>query len=222
MYKICFDKDDNIIGFDLENPIYYINLLEINNVEKEIDEIIDKHEIDSLGRKIYLKINTGGDVIGKTVYINDNNFTYKPSYKQIVNKRMVKLIVEPDKFTIDDILQIKKDQLISKYECSDCILFELFNDDNILKSGVNTGKNIINLCECCEVSSNKINIDNNSQISIYYESNNNLEIYVSDNNKNFSQMLENEFININKKNIYLKIKSHQEVDIFCIAILLKK
>lgn len=220
MYKVCFNEDNKIIGFNINNCISYINIFDIANVTKEIlcDKYVEK--LDGFGRRTFLKKHkeTGNTTIissmEKEDFFEDELFEYTKMFKKIYEKRIVRLVDECDKFTLNDIVEAKKCQLISKYECSSCELFESF--DNINGENYISGKNFIRITNNSKVELDNIKCKKTSNVMIYCENNNKTEILLNDN-----IIEENKFCKAGTNNIKLELKSNNEVDIYSIAVLFK-
>jgi hypothetical protein len=221
MYKVCLDNNNNIVGFDLKNSIYYINLFDINNVTKDIKQYKEEQLKDSLGRKLYYQHNKQEDDTS-VVYIIDNNSTnyeYTPIITNIPIINEVFLIKDTNYFSLDNLISIKKEQLIKNFNCKDCILYEML-DSPAITFNANIGKNVIKIYSNSEAISNKIEMSNNSKIAIYYEANQDLNIAISDDAKTWIQIKRNEFIDYNNKEIFIKFISTTETDITSISILI--
>lgn len=218
MYKICFDENDNIIGFDLSICDYYINLFDINNVTKEIIEYESIQKVDSYGRKLYYMVNDSK----KSEVINTNilNCEYEPIMLQIPITREIRLTYEPNLFNMNDILIEKKKQIINNYKCLDSVLYELINEQEILNFNAISGKNIIRISGNSEVISNKITFNSNKKIKIYYESDQDINIQISNNGENFINMKKNSFVPYTDNSIYIKLNCTKETNIYCMAILI--
>lgn len=203
MYKIYFENN-KIINISNENNNidlykYYINLFNIN-VSKTIQKTIKVQTTDLLGR----------------VILNNNLPIY---HDEIINKE-VNLNMYSQYFTIEDIFNTKINQLKQQFNCTDILLDELYNNNNIFGFNTNIGQNSIIINN--EITSNIIT-SNYDNILIYSESdnsNNNLEYYISYDKLNFIK-LNNDFNKINNKSFYLKIKSNTKININSIGICFK-
>jgi len=203
MYKIYFENN-KIINISNENNNidlykYYINLFNIN-VSKTIQKTIKVQTTDLLGR----------------VILNNNLPIY---HDEIINKE-VNLNMYSQYFTIEDIFNSKINQLKQQFNCTNVLLDELYNNNNIFGFNTNIGQNSIIINN--EITSNIIT-SNYDNILIYSESdnsNNNLEYYISYDKLNFIK-LNNDFNKINNKSFYLKIKSNTKININSIGICFK-
>ena len=207
MYKIYFENN-KIINISNENNNidlykYYINLFNIN-VSKTIQKTIKVQTTDLLGR----------------VILNNNLPIY---HDEIINKE-VNLNMYSQYFTIEDIFNSKINQLKQQFNCTDVLLDELYNNNNIFGFNTNIGQNSIIINN--EITSNIIT-SNYDNILIYSESDdlngdliNNVEYYISYDKVNFIK-LNNDFNKINNKSFYLKIKSNTKTNINSIGICFK-
>lgn len=220
MYKVCFDKNDKIIGFNVKNCISYINLFNITNVNKCISEDKYVEELDSFGRRVFIKKHkkTGNTVLVSSMenrdFFEDELFEYTKKIKKIQEEKIIYLVNECDKFTIEDIINAKKEQLIEKYECSDCELFEIF--DNVKGENYVGGKNFIRINENSQIELDKVKCKKNSNVIIYCENDKNINITL-----NKKMVNGNEFLKVTAENIKLGFNSDEEINIYSIAILFK-
>lgn len=220
MYKVCFNEDNKIIGFNIKNCINYVNIFDIANVTKEIlcDKYVEK--LDSLGRRTFLKKHkeTGHTIVisamEKDDFFEDELFEYTKIFDKIQEKKIIYLVNESDKFTFNDIIETKKSQLLNKYGCSSCLLFETF--DNIYGENYISGNNFIRITKDSKVEFDNIKCKKTADVLIYCENNNGTEIML--NNKVIE---ENKFCRTNANNIKLQLQSDDVVDVYSIAILFK-
>lgn len=221
MYKVCFNENDNIVGFDLSNSIYYINLFNIKDVRKEITEYDYTQKSDSFGRKLYYMIGDDNVKI-ETPHTDMINCKYEPIMVKKPRKRDAELIFESNLFSENDIVIEKRKQLIDKYKCSDCLLFELLDEnDDVQFDNVISGTNIIRILENSETVSNKILLPKHKNISIYCESDYELDIKISGDGVGFVNYKKDSFINYaSYGNLYIKLKAAKETNIYCLAILI--
>ena len=223
MYKICFDQFNNIQNFDLFNSVNFINLFNIKEVSKDVIETEKIQSQDYLGRNLFYKINkklNTKETVVENYDINDINedIEYIPvTYDNPITKKVF-LISEPYKFTMQDIINEKNNQLLTQYNCKKCLLYELLDNKHVINNNSNTGSNIINING--EVISDEIKLSNNKKISIYYESDNDINISVSNDTKTWLDIKQNQFINFNNDNLYIKLISNCETNIYCLAILI--
>jgi hypothetical protein len=221
MYKVCLNDSNNIIGFDLKNSNYYINLFDINNVTKNIKEYKEEQVRDSLGRKMYYQYNTLSDITSITYIIdNDSKYTYTPITTLVPVENNVLLVSDTDKFTLSNLIHIKKEQLKNINNCKDCILYELLDDSMLLTFNTNIGKNIIKLYSNSETISNRVALSNNSKIAIYYEADNDLNIAISSDEKKWINVEKNQFIDYTEEQLFIKFSSTNETNIESIAVLI--
>lgn len=204
MKKICFDKKNKIIGFDLEDSRYYINVFYINNIYKNIQKSIKINDVDDLGRKKYR--------------IENNKKIPLLIDKEVKSKCFLE--IEPNEFNVNDIIDIKKNQLIKKYNCSDCLLEELLGDDVFNFKGATCGKNILKILSNNEIISNKISTEY-EKFYIYYEADNELTIEYSYNGINYHKFYFNEVLKSTNSGFTIKISSKKETNIYSFAILLQ-
>lgn len=220
MYKVCFNEDNKIIGFNMKNCIRYVNIFDISNVTKEIlcDKYIEK--LDVLGRRMFLKKHkeTGKTVVissmAKDEFFEDELFEYTKIFDKVQEKKTIYLTNESDKFALNDIIEAKKSQLLNKYECSSCILFESF--DNISGENYISGENFLRINSNSKVELNNIKCKKTANVMIYCENNNGTEILLND-----KVIEENTFCRTNANNIKLQLQSNNTVDIYSIAVLFK-
>lgn len=215
MEKICFDKNDKIIGFNLKKSLYHVNLFYLHGINKQINKTRKINATDSLGRQLYYKIDSNN----VTSYIDE---TKKSLYKPfLIDKNYVMesyLTYEPNQFNLQDIINIKKNQLLENFKCKECILDELLND-NIFKFDGIQGKNFIRIIND-NIISQCINLNNNKNIAIYYESDNDIKIDISYDGITYVEIEKEKFINYEYDSIFLKLKSPIETNIYSICILI--
>lgn len=220
MYKVCFNEDNKIIGFNIKNCINYVNVFDIVSITKEIlcDKYVEK--LDSLGRRTFFKKHkaTGKTIIISTMetsdFFEDELFEYTKIFEKVQETKTIYLVNESDKFTLDDIIEAKKEQLLNKYECSSCMLFESF--DNIKGENYISGKNFIRITSDATVELENIKCKKSANVIIYCENNNGTEILL--NNKVVEQ---NALCKVNANNIKLQLTSNIDVDVYSIAVLFK-
>lgn len=220
MYKVCFNEKDQIIGFNISNCIRYINLFNIEDVTKEIFEDKTIEQLDSYGRNVFIKKHkeTGNCVFVSSMenddFFEDELFEYEKQYKIVKQKKVVSLLNECNLFTLEDIIDIKKNQLINKYQCSDCQLYETFED--MQGSKYIRGKNFIRINNTSELLLNKLKHKKNSEMQIYYETDKNIDIFLNNKKANCENIYK-----ITTEKIKLEFKGEQESNIYCIAVLFK-
>lgn len=220
MYKVCFNEDNKIIGFNIQNCINYVNIFDIVSVTKEIS--YDKHvdKLDSFGRRTFLKKHkkTGDTIVISTMetddFFEDELFEYTKIVEKIQETKTIHLVNESDKFTLDDIIEAKKEQLLRKYECSSCMLFESF--DSISGENYISGNNFIRITNDSKIELDAIKCKKSTDVIVYCENSNGTEILL--NNKAVEQ---NTLCRVNADNIKLQLTSNTDVDIYSIAVLFK-
>ena len=219
MEKVCFDDNNNLIGFNLQDSTNFINLFNIN-INKTIMEFKNINAKDSLGRQLYKIIdkNTNKEIISNQI-INNEEFEIEKYKIPSEKKKVISLLNNIGDFTIDDIMLEKSRQLKEKYKCNDCIAYELLNDN--IKFNTDMGKNVIKIYANKEISSNQIKLNDPNQIAIYYESDNDLQIEISANNRNWKSINKEEYIDFNNRNLYIKFLSSKDSNIYSVAILIR-
>ena len=220
MEKICFNNKNELIGIDLNDSINFINLFDIN-INKKIKQYKNENAKDSLGRQLYKIIdkNTNEYTISNQI-INNNELQTEKYIYQVPIKTEISLLNNIDQFTIDDIINEKKNQLQQIYDFNDCILYELLNEEDITFN-TDMGKNIIKVYKDKEIISNQLKINNAEQVAIYYESDDDLQIEISANKRIWKSINKGEYINFNNKNMYIKFLSPNDTNIYSVAILIK-
>lgn len=223
MNKICFNQFNEIIGFNLCNCSNYINIFDVDNIAKTVYKESLEEKLDSIGRRIFLQKHKR---LKKSTYISsmeiddfeDDNFIYEKQYICVKKPHISYLSNESHNFTLEDILNSKKEQLIEKYNAQDCILFENFDNifDNSSTQKCLLGKTFIRIDNGSKLHSNEITIPEHSQIFIYCESDNDINILLDG-----KKVALNKFIKHSSKNIKLEIKSKEKSNIYSIAILIK-
>ncbi len=221
MKKVCFDKNDNIIGFDLQNADNFINLFDINGVNKIMKEYDEVQVKDSLGRKLYKVGNDSLYVITDDIDNVKEDVTVKEFTTLVPTNVEYSLTINPDKFSIGDIIEEKNKQLINYFGCTNCIGNELVENDNQIKFNCDSGKNVIKVYPNQDIFSNQIKLSGETQIAIYSESDEELQIEISANKKDWTKVDNCNFIDFNKKILYIKCSSNVENNIYCISILIK-
>lgn len=222
MYKVCFDEDNKIIGFNIDKCMSYINLFDITHVSKKIKENRKEDKLDSIGRRIFKKINK----ITKTrsthfctsdCNFEDNDYTYEKEYNTVEYYNEYSLLNESNMFTEEDIVNEKKKQLQNKFEANGCLIIELFNslDEDIKLSNCVLYKDYLKVNNKSEICIN-FKLETHKEILIYCESNNDLKFLYNENEVN-----NNEYIKHRSKNVELKIESSENADIYSIAILFR-
>lgn len=220
MYKVCFNENDQIIGFNIDTCFSYINLFSITDVKKTIMEDKFVEKLDSFGRNVFLKKHkeTGETVnvslMNNENYFEDELFEYTKQYKTMKDNKVIYLVDESDKFTLEDIVEIKKEQLKKHYECSSCELYEFFN--NIEGSNYICGKNFVRINENSNLSLNKLKCKKNSNIIIHCETDNDIKVFL-----NSKEVSMSEFFKTTSENIKVSFKGNNEVNIYSIGILFK-
>ncbi len=223
MNKICFNQFNEIIGFNLCNCSNYINIFDVDNINKTVYRESLEEKLDSIGRRIFLQKHKR---LKKSTYISsmelddyeDDNFTYEKQYINIKKPYISYLCSESQNFTLEDILKSKKEQLIEKYNAKDCILFENFDNvfDNTSTQKCLLGKTFIRIDNSSKLYSNEIVLPEHSQMLIYCESDKDINI-ISDEKK----IALNKFIKHTSDKINLEIKTKEKSNIYSIAILIK-
>lgn len=219
MYKVCFDNLNNIVGFDISSPTY-INLFDINDTSKYVTKYNDVQIKDSLGRNMYYQYDKKNDITTNVTFIQDNyGYQYTPMISSVAMKVKLTLVNNSNNFSIEDIIEEKNKQLISKYNCNNCLLYELINDSNDIKFNTNIGKNIIKINANSEIISNEIQLTDNNKISVYCETDNDIKILISNDQKTWIEIQKDQFLDYKDNVIFIKLISIIETNIYCIAIL---
>lgn len=224
MNKVCFNSNNEIIGFNINNCFDYINIELIDNIEKTVLEKVKEEKLDTFGRRTFVKRHK---LLKKHVEISsmkendfeDENFIYEKQYVFTEKPRKSYLINESYNFTMEDILNEKRKQLKEKFGAKDCILFETFDNeifDNESNTNLVIGKTFIRLNNESNFSINKLEIPKHSQVLIYCENDNEITISEKENNINI-----NEYFKHSAKYLNLSIKSSEKVNIYSFAILIK-
>lgn len=213
MYNVCFDFNDNIIGFNLINSLYHVNLFYLHDIKKIVQKIEKIHAQDSLGRKLYQDLNDNKIVSYK---INENSIPYM--IDKIFNKELY-LEYDSNEFNLNDILEIKYNQLSEKFNCDYCILDEFLSDQNLFNFNATSGKNLMIINN--DAISQEINLENYSDFAVYCESTNDVLLEISYDNKSFQKISKETFIKKENNSIYIKIIAPQKTNIYSFALLLK-
>lgn len=223
MNKVCFDINDKIIGFNINNCYNFINIDDVDNIYKIVYDDKVEEKLDTFGRKIFIKQHKA---MRKSMQValmtdndfEDNDFIYKKQYEIKKAERKSYLTSESNNFSFEDIINEKCKQLVNKYSSNECLLFETFNNEifnNDLNVNCIIGKTFIRLNEE-SVLNISLNIDKHSQILIYCETDNNIDIKLKDN-----IVCAHEYIRHSSKKINLTITAKNNTNIYSFGILIK-
>ena len=213
MYSVCMNDDNKIIGINLSNNDNFINIFDIN-FSKQINEENMMQSIDSLGRKLYKEINKETGITTITSNISNTDlYNYEPIMIAYPKKVDYDFVSNIEKFSYKDIIDQKKKQLIDKYKCKDCILYEFIDEQDLFDC--NTGKNTLIIDS--ETISNKIQLSDVNEIYIYIEGN--VNVQVSNDQKNWIDITN--FIDFKYKKLYIKLMSENIAKVYSLAILIR-
>lgn len=222
MNKVCFNYENKIIGFNLENSKNYINLFDIDSVEKTCYRKTNVDVLDNIGRRVFIKQHklTKKSMLISSLMENDyedEDFDYIKKTESKLIPYNSKLNNESYNFAFDDILEIKKNQLIEKYNCNDCYLIEIFNDifENNYSQNCVIGENFVRINSDSTLKTNKVILPPHKEILLYCESTNDFDIYI-----NGEKCKTNEFIKNNEEEITIEFKCDLLVTIDSFAILI--
>ena len=212
MIKVCFNEKNEIIGFNLKDAIYFINLFNIN-VNKNITERVFVQKKDSFNRKLYKITKNNKEYITTNNKVED---AMVEEYSEYIEKiKSVSLLKNPELFTLEDIKNEKINQLKFRNDNAECILIEFMDDNNCFN---NSGKNVLIING--ENISNKITLSEHSQLKIYYESDNSIDVFFGKTLKSISTTpLNDDFQYHTDQSIIIKISGNANIN--CLAILLK-
>lgn len=224
MNKICLNQNNEIIGFNMNNCFNFINIENVDDIYKIVNETHNVEKLDEFGRTIFTKqhkaLNKKMNIalMAEDDSFDDNDFLYTKQYEQKVTQRKSYLINESNNFTFEDLVDEKVKQLKNKFGADECILFETFNNDIFVNDCNNNciiGNTFMKINSESDLNIT-IDLEKHSQIMIYCESDNDVVFKIKNN-----IMLQNEYVKHTTKKLNLNITTENVSNIYSIAILIK-
>lgn len=180
--KIILDNSNNCVGYrDEIKPFEYgVYVENINDFKKTIEVVNKIQKTNKLGQKLYTFVLGDKEFIIKENDINGRNVV--PIYETITSSEIIYFNENVMKFTLNDVLEFKKNLLISNSDYKNCELFECDFEkiiDDKYENKVNVGfkyfeiqnkgkAKIIKIKLKEKVKEVKLNFENNIPLNIKY------------------------------------------------------